>query len=167
MQNEITILEYQPEFAQAFEQINKAWISTMFVLEDIDCRVLEDPQTYIIEPGGKIWFASHPQLGIIGTCALLKQAEGIYELTKMGVLERARGMKAGELLLQYVIEYSQKNNLDCLFLLTNSKCQAAIHLYLKHGFVHDADIMERFGKSYQRCDVAMRYQPPGEKVSPV
>ncbi|WP_234411390.1 hypothetical protein [Rhodanobacter thiooxydans] len=34
---------------------------------------------------------------------------------------------------------------------------AAIHLYEKLGFQHDAEIMARHGARYQRCDVAMRY----------
>lgn len=36
-------------------------------------------------------------------CALLKRGEGAYELTKMGVLSSARGLKVGEIFLQHVI----------------------------------------------------------------
>jgi ribosomal protein S18 acetylase RimI-like enzyme len=43
-------------------------------------------------------------------------------------------------------------------LLTNRRCESAIHLYEKVGFEHDADIMSRYGKQYQRADVAMRYR---------
>ena len=44
-----------------------------------------------------------------------------------------------------------------LYLLTNRKCEAAIHLYEKAGFRHDAAIMARYGARYARCDVAMDY----------
>lgn len=44
-----------------------------------------------------------------------------------------------------------------LFLLTNSKSQAAIRLYERNGFVHDADLLARAGGEYARCDVATRY----------
>jgi ribosomal protein S18 acetylase RimI-like enzyme len=47
--------------------------------------------------------------------------------------------------------------LDSLFLLTNRKSEAAIHLYEKLGFVHSDDIMERHGKRYARCNVAMAF----------
>ena len=46
---------------------------------------------------------------------------------------------------------------DPLYLLTNRACAAAIHLYEKHGFVHDAGIMASYGARYARCNVAMRY----------
>jgi N-acetylglutamate synthase-like GNAT family acetyltransferase len=86
-----------------------------------------------------------------------------FELTKMGVRASARGLKAGDFLLQRTIERARQLPIGTLFLLTNKKCAAAIHLYEKAGFVHDADIMERYGKRYARCDVAMSFdlsRPP-------
>ncbi|GAB2692157.1 bifunctional helix-turn-helix transcriptional regulator/GNAT family N-acetyltransferase [Aliiglaciecola aliphaticivorans] len=153
----LTFLEFEPELAPFFEQINRQWIEKMFVLEDVDKLVLGRPQEYIIDKGGKIWFAKHAQLGVVGACALLNKGDGAFELTKMGVLENARGLKVGEKLLQHVIAQAQLLAVDCLFLLTNGKCEAAIHLYEKNGFQHDREIMEKYGKSYQRCDVAMRW----------
>ena len=44
-----------------------------------------------------------------------------------------------------------------LYLLSNSKSAAAIHLYEKLGFVHDTGIMDEFGARYERCNVAMLY----------
>ena len=44
-------------------------------------------------------------LGVVGACALRKTDVGEFELTKMGVLEAARGCKAGEFLLGYPDEY--------------------------------------------------------------
>ena len=46
-----------------------------------------------------------------------------------------------------------------LYLLSNRKSAAAIHLYEKLGFRHDARIMQEFGVRYARCDVAMLYAP--------
>ena len=43
-----------------------------------------------------------------------------------------------------------------LYLLTNARCEAAVHLYEKAGFEHDADIMAKYGATYERCNVAMR-----------
>ncbi|QIB67545.1 GNAT family N-acetyltransferase [Kineobactrum salinum] len=129
----------------------------MFSLEATDVAMLEDPVAKVIAPGGKIWFARHPQHGVVGTCALLKQEAGVYELTKMGVTESARGLKVGEQLLQYVLARAGQMNMQCLFLLTNRRCEAAIHLYEKNGFRHCEDIMQRFGSAYERCNVAMRY----------
>ena len=69
----------------------------------------------------------------------------------------ARGLKAGEFLLEKVIERARQMGARELYLLTNSKCEAAIHLYEKLGFVHDKGVMERHGGDYCRCDVAMRF----------
>jgi N-acetylglutamate synthase-like GNAT family acetyltransferase len=161
MQNEqgntIQIQAYSDELAPHFYTINAQWINEMFVLEDIDKQVLENPKKHIINKGGRIWFATHPDYGVVGACALLNKQNACFELTKMGVVPSVRGLKVGEALLQYVIEQSFKMNISTLFLLTNSKCEAAIHLYKKNGFSHDEQIMQRYGKQYERCDVAMRY----------
>ncbi|MEP1446400.1 MAG: bifunctional helix-turn-helix transcriptional regulator/GNAT family N-acetyltransferase [Paraglaciecola sp.] len=157
MQTDIKIRPFIPALAHHFEAINKEWIDDMFVLEKIDQQVLENPQSYIINNGGKIWFAEHPTLGIVGTCAFWNKGNRCFELTKMGVLKSARGLKVGEILLQQVLKEAQRLDIEKLFLLTNAKCEAAIHLYEKNGFVHDKAIMQEFGSNYARCNVAMRY----------
>ena len=86
-----------------------------------------------------------------------KTGEHSYELTKMGVRESARGRKAGEYLLRAVLRRARELGADPLYLLTSSKCAAAIHLYEKLGFAHDAEIMGDFGARYCRCNVAMRF----------
>ncbi len=160
VQTEVIIRAFKPSLAHHFEIINKEWIDDMFVLEIIDKQVLEDPQSHIIDKGGKIWFADHPSLGIVGTCAFWNKGDNNFELTKMGVLKSARGLKIGEILLQYVLNEAQSLSIKKLFLLTNAKCESAIHLYEKNGFVHDKTIMNEYGKSYQRCNVAMLYTRP-------
>jgi hypothetical protein len=49
-------------------------------------------------------------------------------------------------------------DIETLYLLTNSKCVAAIKLYEKLGFQHDAQIMKAYGAAYARCNVAMRHR---------
>src|SRR5450830_338422 len=86
-----------------------------------------------------------------------KTGERSFELTKMGVRASARGLKVGEFLLRAVIDRALDIGAEPLYLLTNKKCEAAIHLYEKAGFEHDAAIMARYGARYERCNVAMRY----------
>lgn len=129
----------------------------MFVMEETDRDVLLHPQERLIDCGGDILFVETPELGIVGTCALQKTGDGAFELTKMGVIESARGLKAGEFLLNAVIRRAGAMGAQKLYLLTNSKCAAAIHLYEKHGFRHDLQIMAEYGSRYERCNVAMRY----------
>lgn len=153
----LTLRDYSPALAREFHNINAEWIESMFVLEETDREVLEHPQERIIDPGGDILFVEAAGLGIVGTCALQKTGPGAFELTKMGVRESARGLKAGEFLLQGMIDRAQALGAEKLYLLTNHTCAAAIHLYEKLGFTHDAGIMADYGARYERCDVAMLY----------
>ncbi len=155
----LRLREYSEEHAQAFHDINKEWIEAMFVLEPVDREVLENPREKIIAPGGTILFVEAEGLGVVGTCALKPTGGGGYELTKMGVLESARGIGAGAFLLAATIARAQRLGAEPLYLLTNKTCAAAIHLYEKLGFRHDAGIMADYGARYARCDVAMRYLP--------
>ena len=99
----LTLREYDDSLAAAFHAINAEWITAMFALEDHDREVLENPRKHILDPGGAILFAEHTDFGVIGTCALMPTGGGAFELTKMGVLESARGLKAGEFLLEAAI----------------------------------------------------------------
>jgi DNA-binding MarR family transcriptional regulator/predicted GNAT family N-acyltransferase len=153
----LRIREYSPELQHHFHDINAEWIAAMFKVEAVDLEVLENPQSHILDGGGTILFVEAPNLGIIGTCAIRKTGPKSAELTKMGVRAAARGLKAGEFLLVAAIERARKMKIEDFYLLTNSKCESAIHLYEKLGFDHDADVMAKHGARYKRCDVAMRY----------
>jgi len=155
---DVEILEFTAELAPHFKSINEAWITEMFTLEQADRDLLNDPQGTIIDHGGRILFAHQSKLGVVGTCALAKKHDRVYELTKMGVLDSARGLGIGELLLREALALAATMQIDNLFLLTNHRCKAAIHLYRKYRFRDDDEIMRRYGPAYDRCDVAMRYR---------
>jgi DNA-binding MarR family transcriptional regulator/N-acetylglutamate synthase-like GNAT family acetyltransferase len=155
----LKIREYTDELAVHFRDINAEWINAMFRMEPTDQDVLDHPRERIIDAGGTILFVEALGLGIVGAGALMPAKDGGLELTKMGVRESARGLKAGEHLLAALIARAQTMDGDPFFLLTNTRCAAAIHLYEKNGFRHDAGIMARYGARYERCDVAMRYRP--------
>jgi ribosomal protein S18 acetylase RimI-like enzyme len=161
----LRLVEYHDGLAQAFHDINAEWINAMFVMEKHDREVLEQPQHYIIDPGGVILFVEADGLGLVGACALMPVGGGAWELTKMGVLERARGRKAGEFLLDAVLDRAADMPVETLFLLTSKRCEAAIHLYEKLGFVHSAEVMARYGASYARCDVAMGFDISGRRTT--
>ncbi len=154
-QPRLTIREFSDDLAREFHDINAEWIEAMFRLEPTDRDVLENPRARIVDPGGTILFVEAEGLGVVGTCALQKTGDHSFELTKMGVRSAARGLKAGEFLLDAMIARAREMGADPLYLLTNKKCEAAIHLYEKLGFRHDVGIMERYGARYERCDVAM------------
>jgi GNAT superfamily N-acetyltransferase len=162
----LRIVEYTDSLASDFHDINAEWIEAMFTLEQTDREVLENPRARIIDSGGAILFVEAEGIGIVGACALQKTGATSFELTKMGVRETARGLKAGEFLLAAVIERAKAMGADPLYLLTNRKCAAAIHLYEKLGFAHDAGIMASYGARYARCDVAMLFTGATTVVAP-
>ncbi|MBI1685917.1 bifunctional helix-turn-helix transcriptional regulator/GNAT family N-acetyltransferase [Caulobacter hibisci] len=157
----LTIRTFTDELAPAFKSINLEWLNDMYAVEPIDLKVLDHPREAILDDGGAILFAVVEGVGPVGTCALKKTGERAFELTKMGVLKSARGAKVGEALLHAVIAHAQDLGADPLFLLSNRKSAAAVHLYEKLGFMHDAGIMSEHGARYARCDVAMLYRPDG------
>lgn len=156
----LTIIRFSDDLAGDFYRINAQWIADMYRLEPTDIDVLEHPRERIVDPGGDILFVRHPDIGIIGACALQKTGERQFELTKMGVVPEARGKGAGAFLLAATIARAFEIGCDRLYLLSNSKGAAGVRLYEKSGFVHDAGILEEFGKRYQRCNVAMLYAGP-------
>lgn len=151
------IVEFRDDLAADFHRINSGWIRAMFVLEPHDEHVLSHPRKTIVDRGGTILFVADLSGAIIGTGALMPTDGGAIELTKMGVNEAARGTGAGKFLLDALMTRARALGADPLYLLTSSKCEAAIHLYEKSGFVHDAGIMARYGATYDRCNVAMQF----------
>lgn len=154
----LKIVEYRDELAPLFHDINAEWISTMFEMEEVDRHVLQHPRATIIDKGGDILFVEVEGRGIVGAGALKWSEPGQLELTKMGVRSNLRGLKAGEFLLNALIERAQGMHPERLYLLTNKKCEAAIHLYAKCGFEHDAELLAEAQHHYARCDVAMTYR---------
>lgn len=152
----LEIVPYAPALREHFFRLNAQWLERHFRIEDIDRAVLGDPQRYILEPGGAIFFAC---LGeeVIGTCALLQESPGVFELTKMGVDETFRGLGAGKRLLEACIAEFHRRNGRTLFLESNSRLETALRMYEKAGFVMQPAV--RPGSHYQRADVYMIYQP--------
>jgi N-acetylglutamate synthase-like GNAT family acetyltransferase len=155
----LRIVEFRDELAGLFHEINAEWIEAMFAMEDVDRHVLQNPRETIIETGGAILFVESDGHGIVGAGALRWDTPGQLELTKMGVKSDLRGLKAGEFLLNALIDRAIVMQPERLFLLTNKQCEAAIHLYEKAGFEHDAELLAAARHHYDRCDVAMTYRP--------
>ncbi|MBW8860525.1 MAG: MarR family transcriptional regulator, partial [Caulobacter sp.] len=71
----LTVREFSDDLAGAFYAINAAWISQMFALEDNDVTLLENPRALIVDKGGAVLFAETPDLGVVGTCAIMKMKD--------------------------------------------------------------------------------------------
>lgn len=150
-QNEIIITSFDPRYAKVFFDLNIEWLETYFYVEDLDREVLSNPDKYILNPGGHIFFAVEKDEAI-GTVALMKVEEGIYELTKMAVRTDQRGRKIGQQLMQYCIDFAKEHNFKKLFLYSNTKLENAIYIYRKYGFI---EVEQEADVPYERSNIKM------------
>lgn len=131
----ILLRAFRPGDEAAFLRLNEDWIGKHFVLEPPDREVLSDPQTHILSPGGRILMAEADGEPI-GCCALVVIAPGEFELAKMTVSETVRGRGIGRRLLQFAIDEARRLGAHRLYLESNTKAAAAVHLYEQLGFRH-------------------------------
>lgn len=146
----IQILEYSPELQPYFEQINKQWVTAFFELEEFDRKQLEHPEETIIAPGGAVIFASDAGK-VVGTVALFKVSDDVYEMIKMGVSPEERGKKIGEFLGLGILKKAKAMGGRKVILYSSSKLVPALSLYKKLGF---REVPKECGK-YGRCDIKM------------
>jgi DNA-binding MarR family transcriptional regulator len=148
----VRIVPFTPALREHFRTLNEAWLRKYFYVEEIDHRVLSRPEAEILQPGGAILFAMHDE-SVVGTCALKREAPGIFELTKMAVDESHQGLGIGRLLLGAAIEEFQRMHGKRLFLETSSRLGPALRLYESMGFVRQPAIKP--DSHYVRADVYM------------
>jgi hypothetical protein len=86
----LQIIPYEPHHREKFRELNEAWISRYFKLEEPDRRALNDPEGYILSKGGFIYMASYVG-AVVGACALIKIDEQVVELAKMAVDDSVQG----------------------------------------------------------------------------
>ena len=84
MEKTIEIIDFHTDYSSVFKNLNIEWLEKYFFVEPHDEEVLGNPQSYIINKGGYIFFAKLND-EIIGTVALINEKE-CYELSKMAVL---------------------------------------------------------------------------------
>lgn len=146
----IQIVDFNLFYAQAFYDLNHEWISTHFVMEEADNQSLSDPQGYIINKGGHILMAlfnGEP----VGTCALIKDEEGVFELAKMAVAPKMQGMKIGKMLGEAAIDRARRAGAHKVFLVSNRRLLPALNLYQRLGFVE----VPMPPSIYERADIKM------------
>jgi len=160
--DQVEIVPFAPELREHFHRLNVEWLQRYFHVEEIDERVLSNPETEILAGGGAIWFARAGG-GIVGTCALMQVDPGVFELTKMAVDPAARGLGIGRKLIERAIAEFQLLGARELFLETNTKLAPAIRLYESVGFEHQPSV--RPGTHYSRANVYMIWRRESEKAA--
>lgn len=147
---EINIINYDDQYEEDFATLNKAWLQKYFVVEPIDDEIFANPKEYIIAKGGYIFFAKMGDK-IVGTFALMKIKQGVFELSKMAVAEDFQGKKIGNKMMQFSLQKAKELGAQKVILYSNTRLQPAIHLYEKFGLEEvPLDQVE-----YKRADIKM------------
>ncbi|KQO63717.1 GNAT family N-acetyltransferase [Curtobacterium sp. Leaf261] len=139
--------------AQAFHDLNVAWISELFVVEDADRAVLVDAERSIVAAGGTVLIARDGEERI-GCVALLRVGEGVAELAKMAVAPEHRGRGIGRRLITAAIDLARESGVRRLVLESNSSLVPAVRMYESVGFRHVSPETHA-PTPYARADVFM------------
>lgn len=129
----VRILPFHPSRAPYFDRFNRAWISKFFWIEPFDEELLTDPQRIIIDAGGEVWFAAIDG-NIVGTCALLASGDGMFEFSKLGLSDDAKGRGISRLLLHHCIARARRRGAHTLRIFTHSSLATACAIYRSEGF---------------------------------
>jgi putative acetyltransferase len=126
----VQILDFSPAFKDDFKRLNTEWMTAYFG-KSTDNH-LDRPET-IIENGGYILFAEHKGQ-IVGTCAILKENNKIFEIADMSVTPEFRGRNIGKQLLSEAIERVRKANAREVYVVTSSKLTISLEMFKTYGF---------------------------------
>ena len=129
----VTIVSFDEEYSSIFYELNKLWIEESWLLEESDKFDLLNPKESIIDKGGEIFFALIDD-NVVGTVAMIRSADRIYELAKMTVEINYRGNGVANKLMDQCLNYAINNNAQQIYLITNDTLLIARNLYDKYGF---------------------------------
>ncbi|MFQ9798879.1 MAG: GNAT family N-acetyltransferase [Clostridia bacterium] len=122
-------MPYEKKYKEDFIEMNKQWISQMFVIEEEDLAVLNNIEC-ALEAGGQIFFAVDDAEEVLACCMIAPLPNGEWEIEKFC----ARGMYTGTRCrkcscLKACIDYARAKCVKKVVIVTNTKCEQAIHLY--------------------------------------
>lgn len=151
MMNSCEIRRNDPAALPRFAALNAEWIEDMHHLEESDKLMVAHPEIYI--QNGNHVFSAHIGDEVAGAVALKKHDDGRYELTKMAVDSNFRGHGIGQHLMTAIEAYAKNEmGLDYLFLLSNTRNEAALRLYARNGWTVNH---EGPHPVYQRANIGM------------
>lgn len=147
------IIEYQEKYKAYFIQFNRDWIIDNFGYlesEDIDTfNHIEES----LKKGGMIYFALEDEQ-VLATCMVKPLDEdGTWEVCKLGSNKHIPHKGAGSAVFKEAMTWATNHGARRLFILSNSKLKAALHIYRKFGFYE----IKLDDYEYDRGDIAFEY----------
>ncbi len=154
LSGDIQIIGWDAKYAAIFKDLNKEWLDHYFLnlQEERDRESLDNPGGYYLSRGGTIFFAlcgDEP----VGTCALARTSDDLFEISKTGVTPAAQSRGIGRRLVIAALNEARRMGAKQVYLESNRKLVNAQKLYRKLGF---CEIPHPNGKSeYRRSDIYM------------
>ncbi len=145
------IVPYDEKYKEDFIEMNKHWISEMFVIEDEDLAVLNNIES-VLEAGGQIFFAIDDEENVLACCMIAPLPNGEWEIEKFCARGMYTGTGAGTACLKACMNYAREKCVEKIVIVTNTKCEQAIHLYRKFGFIEVPVDKKKF--PYERANIA-------------
>ncbi|MBS6474553.1 MAG: GNAT family N-acetyltransferase [Clostridiales bacterium] len=145
------VVSYSPEYKNDFIEMNRLWISSMFVMEAEDERELANIEPYI-ENGGQIFFALDDNNNVMACCMIAPRDDGDWEIMKFAAKGMYTGTGAGSACFKACIDYAREQGIERIIIVSNRKCVQAVHLYRKFGFIEMPVDKEKF--PFERADIA-------------
>ena len=142
---------YDKKYKDDFINLNRAWIEKMFRLEAEDIKSFELID-YKISNGANIYFNIENSKVI--ACAMIEPlSSDVYELSKVAAINQGSKKGASYPLIEECIKYAKSKNAKRIDIITNTMCEAAIHVYEKFGFVRVEN--EKLSKVFKRGNYFM------------
>jgi putative acetyltransferase len=147
----VEIIDYSPKFKEYFKNLNMEWMS-QFKIDNAHLAIVEHPEEQIIQKGGEIFFAEVDGK-IVGTGALLRESNKLYEIAYMAVTPAYQGRHIGQSLLKKAIDKAILSGAKQVYLITSTKLKASLEMYRTFGFRESPFDPEM--SVYQGSDVKM------------
>ena len=127
------IIEYDSKYKEDFIQFNKDLIiDNLGFLEDEDIKTFEKMDEELAN-GAMIYFAIED--GSALACCMAKPMEnGTWEICKLASNKNRVHKGCGSAVFEAAVQWAIDHGAKRLFILSNSRLKAAIHIYEKFGF---------------------------------
>ena len=150
----LEIIPFEPRYSLIFRDLNVAWLKKYFYVEPKDIELLENCQESIIDEGGYIFFAKNED-DIVGCFSFILLNNTTYELGKMAVDPNFQGLKIGQKLLSFAIDFAKRHHWEKIVLYSSTKLDTALHIYSKYGF---SEVVLEKEVPYARSDIKMELE---------
>lgn len=143
------IIEYDAKYKDDFIRFNKDWILDNFgVLEKEDIETFDTIDEELAK-GGMIYFAVEGGVAL-AACMTKLMENDMWEICKLCSNKNRPHKGCGTAVFHAAMQWAVDHGAKRLFILSNSKLKAAIHIYEKYGFKE----IKLDGYEYVRGDIA-------------